>query len=80
MGLRDVEDPTLFRQSAHRWRLGCQPYAPVGLDILEKINDLIGTRTPRYSGFSIAPQPFSHPVPGGFKYGELALQIGGGLK
>jgi hypothetical protein len=22
----DVKDPTLFRQSAHRWRQGCQPY------------------------------------------------------
>jgi hypothetical protein len=27
IGLWDVEAPTLSRQSAHRWRWGCQPYA-----------------------------------------------------
>jgi hypothetical protein len=27
--VQDVQDPTLPRQSAHRWRLGCQPYVPV---------------------------------------------------
>jgi hypothetical protein len=26
--LWDVEAPTFSRQLAHRWRLGCQPYAP----------------------------------------------------
>jgi hypothetical protein len=26
--LREVEAPTFSRQSAHRWRQGCQPYAP----------------------------------------------------
>jgi hypothetical protein len=26
-GLWDVEDPTLTRQSAHRWWYGCEPYA-----------------------------------------------------
>jgi hypothetical protein len=26
--LRDVEDPTYSRQSAHRWRWSCQPYQP----------------------------------------------------
>jgi hypothetical protein len=31
IGLSDIDDPTLPRQSAHRWRLGCQPYAPVVL-------------------------------------------------
>jgi hypothetical protein len=31
IGLWDVKDPTLFRQSAHRWRQGCQPYAPAVL-------------------------------------------------
>jgi hypothetical protein len=31
IGLRDVEDRTLSRQSAHRWRWGCQPYAPAAL-------------------------------------------------
>jgi hypothetical protein len=29
--LWDVEDPTLSRQSAHRQRQGCQPYAPAEL-------------------------------------------------
>jgi hypothetical protein len=27
IGLRDVEEPTLSRQSVHRWRWGCQPCA-----------------------------------------------------
>jgi hypothetical protein len=27
----DVEAPTFFRQSAHRWRCGFQPYAPAAL-------------------------------------------------
>jgi hypothetical protein len=31
IGLWDVEDPTFCRQSAHRWRLGCHPYAPAAL-------------------------------------------------
>jgi hypothetical protein len=29
IGLRDVEASTFSRQSAHRWRWGCQPYALV---------------------------------------------------
>jgi hypothetical protein len=28
--LWDIEASTFFRQSTHRWRWGCQPYAPVG--------------------------------------------------
>jgi hypothetical protein len=28
LGLLEVEAPTFFRHSAHRWRQGCQPYAP----------------------------------------------------
>jgi hypothetical protein len=28
MGLREVKAPTLLRQTANRWRQGCQPYAP----------------------------------------------------
>jgi hypothetical protein len=33
LGLREVEDPTIFRQSAHRGGRGqgCQPYAPAAL-------------------------------------------------
>jgi hypothetical protein len=31
VGLWDVEDPTFYRQLAHRWRQGCQPYAPAAL-------------------------------------------------
>jgi hypothetical protein len=31
IGLWDVKDPTLSRQSAHRWRQGCQPYAVAAL-------------------------------------------------
>jgi hypothetical protein len=30
-GLWEVEGPTLSRQSVHRWRWGCQPYAPATL-------------------------------------------------
>jgi hypothetical protein len=30
-GLRDVDAPTLSRQSAHRWESGCQPYATAAL-------------------------------------------------
>jgi hypothetical protein len=33
IGLWDVEVPTFSRQSAHRWRRGCQPYAPAGLPL-----------------------------------------------
>jgi hypothetical protein len=28
LGLREVEAPTLLRQTSNRWRQGCQPYAP----------------------------------------------------
>jgi hypothetical protein len=28
IGLWDIKDPTLSKQLAHRWRRGCQPYAP----------------------------------------------------
>jgi hypothetical protein len=31
IGLRDVKDPTLFRQLAHRWRQDFQPYALAAL-------------------------------------------------
>jgi hypothetical protein len=31
IGLWDVEAPTFSRQSAHRWRWGCQPYVPAAL-------------------------------------------------
>jgi hypothetical protein len=31
IGLWDVKDPTLFRQSVYRWRQGCKPYTPAAL-------------------------------------------------
>jgi hypothetical protein len=31
IGLRVVKAPTLLRQTANRWRQGCQPYAPAAL-------------------------------------------------
>jgi hypothetical protein len=31
LGLREVEAPTLRRQTAKRWRQGCQPYASAAL-------------------------------------------------
>jgi hypothetical protein len=31
IGLWEVDAPTYSRQSAHRWRWGCQPYAPAAL-------------------------------------------------
>jgi hypothetical protein len=31
IGMRDVKAPTFSRQSANRWRWGCQPYAPAAL-------------------------------------------------
>jgi hypothetical protein len=31
IGMWDVEAPTFSRQSTHRWRWGCQPYAPAAL-------------------------------------------------
>jgi hypothetical protein len=31
IGLLDVKDPTLFRQSTHIWRQGCQLYPPAAL-------------------------------------------------
>jgi hypothetical protein len=31
IGLWDVDAPTFSRQSARRWRWGCQPYAPAAL-------------------------------------------------
>jgi hypothetical protein len=31
IGLREVKGPTFLRQTANRWRQGCQPYAPAAL-------------------------------------------------
>jgi hypothetical protein len=31
IGLREVKAPTLLKQTANRWRQGCQPYAPAAL-------------------------------------------------
>jgi hypothetical protein len=38
--LWDVEDPTLPRQSAHRWRWGCQPYAQAAFYPFRKISGI----------------------------------------
>jgi hypothetical protein len=39
MWLGDVEDPTFYSQSVHRWRLGCQPYAPATIYTSERSSD-----------------------------------------
>jgi hypothetical protein len=44
MGLWDVEAPTFSRQSVHRWRWGCQPYAPAALYPPGKFLVLISVR------------------------------------
>jgi hypothetical protein len=31
INLTDVETPTFYRQSGHKWRWGCQPYKPAAL-------------------------------------------------
>jgi hypothetical protein len=38
IGLRDVRAPAFSRQSAHRLRLGCQPYASAALYLPRKIS------------------------------------------
>jgi hypothetical protein len=43
IGLWDVKDPTLSRQSAHRWRLGCQPYASAALYPPERLVISVGS-------------------------------------
>jgi hypothetical protein len=35
VGLWHFEAPTLSRQSAHRWQIGCQAYAPAVFYLLE---------------------------------------------
>jgi hypothetical protein len=44
IGLWDVEAPKFSRQSAHRWRWGCQPYAPPALYPPGKFLVLISVR------------------------------------
>jgi hypothetical protein len=36
-GLWDIEEPTLSRQSAHRWQEGCQPYVSAAALLPRKI-------------------------------------------
>jgi hypothetical protein len=66
-GLRDFEAPTFSRQSVHRWRWGCQPYASAALypqghsaagriRLIEKSND-IGNGTRDLPACSIVAQP-----------------------
>jgi hypothetical protein len=40
-GVSDVEDPTFSRQSAHRWRLGCQSYCAGRALLPRKISFLL---------------------------------------
>jgi hypothetical protein len=76
IGLWDVEAPTFSRQSAHRWRWGCQPYALATLynrlsqpqshsaaeriRSIEKSNDLIGDRTRYFPACTIVQRCTSH--------------------
>jgi hypothetical protein len=51
IGLWDVEAPTFSRQSAHRWRWGCETYAPTALyspgrfPVLISVGGWVDTRT-----------------------------------
>jgi hypothetical protein len=53
VGLRDVEDPTFCIYSAHRWRQGCQLYAPAAIQPLPK----------KYSRYSFLLEAKSNPRP-----------------
>jgi hypothetical protein len=44
IGLRDVWDPRLSRQSAHRWRWGGEPYAQVDLYLQKDLLVFISVR------------------------------------
>jgi hypothetical protein len=44
IGMWDIESPTLSRQSAHRWRLGCKPYASAALYSQKYLLVLISVR------------------------------------
>jgi hypothetical protein len=63
--LWEVEAPTFSRQSAHRWRQGCQPYAPAAFyppgRFLVLISTLSGSWTGDLPVCSIVPQPTTLP-------------------
>jgi hypothetical protein len=42
--LWNVQDPTFFRQSAHRWRLNCQPYVLAAFYLQKDLLVLISVR------------------------------------
>jgi hypothetical protein len=74
LGLWDIENPALYRQPAHRWRWGCQPYGPVVFDSPDFFFLLEGKKTPGPSAAgirsrtrdlpacSIVTQPLSYSV------------------
>jgi hypothetical protein len=67
VGLREVDASTFFWHSAHRWRQGCQPYAPAAIYPDEDswysflLEAESGTRTGDLPACSIVSQPTTLP-------------------
>jgi hypothetical protein len=62
IGMWGVEAPTFSRQSAHRWRWGCQPYAPAAL-------------YPQEDSWYSFSGPHDHSVPGRIKSTEKSNDL-----